>query len=98
MQTEDFIKHLLDFGYNWPVTKVSFTEGSDFEIEVHVKYKPILGQKIYDHREDRRWRHLNIFQYRCYINCSLPRIIGDDGKVHTLEAPWADKLDRHTYV
>lgn len=40
--------------------------------------------------EERTWRHLNLFQYPCYIHCSLPKYKNKiTGKTKTLEAPWA---------
>ena len=38
---------------------------------------------------ERRWRHLNLFEYRCYIRCRLPRYQSATGAVKTLEVPWA---------
>ena len=38
---------------------------------------------------ERRWRHLNLFEYRCYIRCRLPRYQSPTGAVKTLEIPWA---------
>ncbi|MGN1220650.1 MAG: ISL3 family transposase [Candidatus Cryptobacteroides sp.] len=42
---------------------------------------------VHDTRE-RTWRHLNFFQYRCYITARVPRIILPDGKVRTVDVPW----------
>lgn len=28
----------------------------------------------YDHAPVRKWRHLNIFQHECYLECRLPRV------------------------
>jgi transposase len=44
--------------------------------------------KVHDTRE-RTWRHLNFFQYRCYITARVPRVITPDGKVRTVSVPWA---------
>jgi transposase len=62
---------------------VDFAEGASFPY-------PGLEQtcKVHDTRE-RTWRHLNFFQYRCYITARVPRIITPDGKVRTVEVPWA---------
>ncbi|MCD8482619.1 MAG: ISL3 family transposase [Verrucomicrobia bacterium] len=43
----------------------------------------------YGHGAQRRWRHLNIFEYRCEIVCALPRgRCMSSGKVSTVRAPW----------
>jgi len=62
---------------------IDFKEGSSFQY-------PGFEQscKVHDTRE-RTWRHLNFFQYRCYITARVPRIITPDGKVRTVSVPWA---------
>ena len=98
MQTENFIKKLLDYGKCWEVTKVEFSEKNENEIDIFVKYIPQEGEIIYDYRELRRWRHLDILQYKSFINCRMPRIKNKDGKVTTIDVSWANKLDRHTFL
>jgi transposase len=63
--------------------KIDFAEGAAFD------YPGVEEKcKVHDTRE-RTWRHLNFFQYRCYITAKVPRIITPDGKVRTVEVPWA---------
>jgi transposase len=42
---------------------------------------------VYDTRE-RIWRHLNFFQYRCYVKARVPRVTDGQGKVRTVSVPW----------
>lgn len=63
--------------------KVDFPEGATFD------YPGVEGKcKVHDTREN-TWRHLNFFQYRCYITARVPRVITPDGKVKTVAVPWA---------
>lgn len=63
--------------------KVDFAEGATFD------YPGSEGKcKVHDTREN-TWRHLNFFQYRCYITARVPRVITPDGKVKTVAVPWA---------
>lgn len=63
--------------------KVDFAEGATFD------YPGFEGKcKVHDTREN-TWRHLNFFQYRCYITARVPRVITPDGKVKTVAVPWA---------
>ena len=63
--------------------KVDFAEGATFD------YPGFEGKcKVHDTREN-TWRHLNLFQYRCYITARVPRVITPDGKVKTVAVPWA---------
>ena len=39
--------------------------------------------------EERVWQHVNHFEYKTFIHCRLPRIRRSDGKVRTIESPWA---------
>ena len=44
---------------------------------------------IYDTR-DRTWRHLNFFQYECYLHAWVPRVEGgEESGTKTVEVPWA---------
>lgn len=61
---------------------VDFTPGSSFAC-------PICGEdcKAYD-SEVKTWRHLNFFQYRCYIHARVPRLQCDKHGVRTANVPW----------
>ena len=72
--------------------KVDFKDGSRFSYNVSEELYP-----AHDTRE-RIWRHLNFFQYRCYINTSVPRIILPDGKVKTVDVPWGRDLSNFILV
>lgn len=103
-QISDLFEHVLNFGPDWQVTNVEVDDAS-YRVEVHVEFTgskapcPDSGQllPIYDHREQRRWRHLNMMQYQTWIICSLPRVKDADGNVKTVKAPWADVNQRFTF-
>ena len=38
---------------------------------------------------DRKWQHLNFFKHNCFLHCAVPRITTPDGKVVTVQVPWA---------
>ncbi|MDC3413825.1 transposase family protein [Aquibacillus sp. 3ASR75-11] len=50
-------------------------------------------QKVYDIADhNRTWRHLNFFEYPCYIHAELPRTeCINCGKIHRVHVPWAIK-------
>jgi transposase len=60
-------------------THIGFTKGHQFE-----------SGKVHDTRE-RSWRHLNFFEHECYINCNVPRVKNKEGKVGSVQVPWARK-------
>ena len=105
MKAEQFYGDLLGLTPEWEVTSVD-TNLADMEVHIHVQYTkrkakcPETGQQcsIYDHRSDRAWRHLNTMQFKTYIHCRVPRVKNQEGKVVTIEVPWADKTERFTYL
>jgi transposase len=54
--------------------RVDFEEGAKFTVQ------GCDGEcKVYDTRV-RTWRHLNFFQYRCYVQARVPRVITPRGE------------------
>ena len=101
----EFLEKLLGLTSDWQVTEVKVNkEIQQIEIFVVFKHKraicPITGRmsKVYDLREMRRWRHLNVMQYETYINCRVPRVINEEGKITTIEVPWSDYSGRYTFL
>lgn len=43
--------------------------------------------KAYDTGE-KTWRHMNLFQYPCYLHCRTPRVKISSGKVRQVKTPW----------
>ena len=101
MITELFFDSLLNLGPDWKVEKIEYDAESD-EVDIFVKWEGsfLLGanEKIYDYRSLRRWRHLDIMQYKTFISARIPRVIDSTGKVRSLEVPWSDSMERHTYL
>ncbi len=104
MFSEQFFDLLLNFGDDWKVETVKVNHELE-EVDVHINYvgkqaeclvtKEICG--IYDHRANRRWRHLDTMQFKTYINCEVPRVKSSKG-VTTVKVPWAENYERHTYL
>ena len=51
---------------------------------------------LYDHRKEREWRHLDLFNWKCFIHCRIPRVQTPKGP-KTISIPWADPSSRFTY-
>jgi len=65
---------------------IDFERGSTFYYED--KELGIRGEfKSYDTAQ-KTWRHLNFFQYQCYLHAWIPRVDIGDGKVRQVMAPW----------
>ena len=84
-------------GTPWKITEVALDlEGQ--RLDIHLDFppgtrfpRPSDGElsPVYD-SAPRSWRHLNFFQYECYLHAFLPRIDGGTPEgVKTIEVPWA---------
>lgn len=87
------------------IKSVSFKEVSG-NAELHIEVGYEKGTKfdydgehhsIYDHQK-RTWRHLNFFQYTCYLHCRVPRIKTKSGNVILVDVPWSTPLSRFTLL
>jgi transposase len=92
-------KILLPLNSSWNIIEVKVDESSE-EIEVVLEYSQSditvdkECYKIYDHRPFRRWRHLDLWQYKTFITARLPRYKDSDGAYRTVEVPWADPSEQ----
>lgn len=84
-------------GTPWRVVEVSFDKNLK-RLDIHLDYPP--GSRfphpesgealsVYD-SEPRSWRHLNFFQFECYVHAHVPRVGGGPGvSVKRAAVPWA---------
>jgi transposase len=84
-------------GTPWKVVEIRF-DGDIKRLNIEVDCPP--GNRfpnpgsgeacaVYD-SERRPWRHLNFFQFECYVHAHVPRVDGGPGSgVKRVEVPWA---------
>nr|BFD66615.1 hypothetical protein HAGR004_16370 [Bdellovibrio sp. HAGR004] len=53
---------------------------------------------IKDHREERRWRHLDTMQFQTIIKSRIPRSACPEHGVKTINVPWAGPNARFTLL
>ena len=53
---------------------------------------------IYDHAEERSWRHLDTCQFKTILRCSVPRVDCSEHGVVTMKVPWAEPHGRFTML
>ena len=81
----------------WYVSQVEFqpSEKDPDRLDVHITLDYQAGSKfpcpkcgelspVYDSNQ-KEWRHLNFFQYRCYIHARVPRVECKDHKVRLVD-------------
>ena len=99
------ISKSLNLGPEWTVVDVEMRECAPDPDELHVYVERTPGYALkcpkcgamhgaYDTRK-RTWRHLDIWQYKTYIHCEVPRLDCGDGKPVTAEVPWAAPDAKH---
>lgn len=96
----------LEISTPWEIKEIVFNEDTEGKKCLHIKlghkrgirfeYKGEMC-KIHDH-VSRAWRHLNFFQYTCYMYADVPRVKTRNGEVKTVEVPWAEKGSSFTLM
>lgn len=96
---------LLDLGEEWRMVGVSFEESrKEFTMKVEETHQLWEGESLreggpvscYDHVDERKWRHLNVFGCECVIECRLPRGQKAGGVVYRVTPPWEGKNKHFT--
>lgn len=87
----------------WQVSEVKLDLDRE-EVTIRIIYKsntaacPVCGKEspVYDHRLERRWRHLDSCQLKTFLISSVPRINCAEHGVKTVELPWASTSSRYS--
>ncbi len=110
IKPEDLFHELLGLGTNWQVKELIYLKGSRGEVRIIIEETDALIESLnckeddscvhlYDHAPKRTWRHLNIFEHECFIECSLPRVkCRKSGKLSRVQAPWEGKIKGFTLL
>lgn len=56
------------------------------------------GLAVYDHAEERMWRHLDSCQCRTYLHARIPRVDCQEHGVRQVSVPWAEPKSRFTVL
>lgn len=89
----------------WEVTGAWFEEVAGGADELHVRVARVRGKAVpcpecggrcgvHDTRE-RTWRHLDIWQFRTYVHCAVPRADCPEHGVKTVLMPWEVRPNSH---
>jgi transposase len=101
----DLYATLLGLKTPWQVTAVELKMAAG-EVHVHVDHVecawncPDCGEvsPLYDHQEQRTWRHLDTMQYTTLLHARPPRVNCSEHGVRTVRLPWADPKARFTLL
>src|SRR5438270_1817021 len=96
MRDREFQAKILGIEPPWVVHDVEVRTQPDKVVTTSVRYDgqaccPRCGRSAgkHDHRQ-RRWRHLDIYEYRAYVVVQVPRIRCPEHGVVQLDVPFAD--------
>ena len=100
MNSEQIFALALGLSDPWFIEKIDLTNelsaGSFKELHIFINFRKGwqfkttggLTTSAYD-TEDRTWQHLDFFQHKCFLHARVPRVKTPDGKVSTVQVPWA---------
>ena len=98
MNSETLFSMALGLHTPWQVKDVTFSTDDTGHSELHLHIDFASGSRFPDEANElcpvhdtveRQWQHLSFFEHTCYLHCAVPRITTIDGKVRTVDVPWA---------
>src|SRR5579871_4291917 len=104
MRDVELYKHLLGLESPWTVSRVELTI-KDQRVDVWAAHQenaafacPECGKiaPLYDHSEERSWRHLDSCQFKTYLHARPPRVECPTHGVKQVKLPWAEPKSRFT--
>ncbi len=104
MANESLFTKALGLQKPWKVLKSEMVPNSETDkLEMHIYIGWADGSRFpcpeadceetecscYDSLSERTWRHLNFFQYKCFIHAKTPRIKCSKHGIKAVKVPWA---------
>lgn len=98
MNSETLFSMALGLQPPWQVKDVTFSTDELARSELHLHIDFVTGSRFLDDANnlcpvhdtvERQWQHLSFFEHTCYLHCAAVRITTTDGKVRTVDVPWA---------
>ena len=106
MQDTALYQHLLDLKSPWSVSRVELNV-KEQRVDVWAEHPndakwtcPQCTHEypLYDHAEERMWRHLDSCQFQTYLHARIPRVECDEHGVVQVQVPWAEPRSRFTLM
>ncbi len=98
MQDTALYQYLLGLNSPWTVSRVQLNVKGQC-VDVWAEHPegalwacPKCAQEfpLYDHAEERTWRHLDSCQYQTYLHARIPRVACGEHGVVQVKVPWAE--------
>jgi transposase len=104
MRDIELYRQLLGLTMPWTVTQVEL-DVKDQRVDVWAEHEAGgqwacpecgAGLPLYDHAEERAWRHLDSCQFQTYLHARPPRVACPTHGVRQVRLPWAEARARFT--
>ena len=104
MRDTDLYRHLLGIASPWDVVDVKLAIGEQ-RVDVFADHEagvrwpcPECGTELtlYDHAEERVWRHLDSCRFMTFLHARPPRVKCAEHGVRQVRLPWAEPRSRFT--
>jgi transposase len=106
MQDRELYRQILGIESPWYVDRVDLKLNHG-EVHVYLEHKANIEWtcpecekpcKLFDHQEERQWRHLDTCQYRTVLHARVPRSDCSDHGPRVVKLPWAEAGSRFTLL
>jgi len=106
MRDTDLYKHLLGLEGPWTVSRVKLDVAAG-RVDVWAEHDKKARFRcpdcdrpcgLYDHDEERAWRHLDSCQFQTFLHARIPRIRCDEHGVKQARVAWAEPKSRFTML
>jgi len=104
MKDIELYNHVLGLKSPWTVLDVKLNV-KEQQVDIYAGHDenikwpcPICHVKlpIYDHTEERTWRHLDTCQFKTILHARIPRVDCKEHGIHQVVVPWAEDRARFT--
>lgn len=106
MQDKELYHQLLGLKSPWKINDIDI-DFNEMKVEILIEWPaktkapcPVCSQlsPVHDHREERKWRHLDTMQFKTILTTRIPRVKCSDHGVKSIEVPWAENQSRFTLL
>jgi transposase len=106
MKDKELYKQILGITFPWEVEHVELNLESG-SVDVYLEHASKTRFKcpkcdvecpVYDHTEERVWRHLDSCQFHTFIHACPPRVKCNDDGIHQITLPFAEPNSRFTML
>lgn len=106
MRDTELYQHLLGLSTPWTVSRVAL-DASAGRVDVWAEHDkkarftcPECSKQcgLYDHDEERVWRHLDSCQFQTFLHARIPRVRCDEHGIKQVRVPWAEPKSRFTMM